>query len=151
MDPSPATPPLPTHNHLKRPLLLLPHSSSTSSKLPKSEGGGSSSPSSRPELEGAAMNPHSHPRVQRYLVAIEYIGTRFSGSQKQLNCRTVVGVLEVNRLPPDFFFFYWFLRFFFLFCLYILLFICFFLQEAFEKFVGRPVSIFCSSRTVSVI
>ncbi|KAJ9174725.1 hypothetical protein P3X46_013339 [Hevea brasiliensis] len=38
------------------------------------------------------MSPN--PRLQRYLVAIEYIGTRFSGSQKQLNCRTVVGVLE---------------------------------------------------------
>ncbi|KAK8522378.1 hypothetical protein V6N12_056089 [Hibiscus sabdariffa] len=34
------------------------------------------------------------PRIQRYLVAIEYIGTRFSGSQQQPNCRTVVGVLE---------------------------------------------------------
>ncbi|KAG1370023.1 tRNA pseudouridine synthase [Cocos nucifera] len=38
-----------------------------------------------------------NPRIQRYLVAVEYIGTRFSGSQKQPNCRTVVGVLE---LPP---------------------------------------------------
>ncbi|KAG8650290.1 hypothetical protein MANES_07G024000v8 [Manihot esculenta] len=38
------------------------------------------------------MSPN--PRLQRYLVAIEYIGTRFSGSQKQLTCRTVVGVLE---------------------------------------------------------
>ncbi|KAL9258502.1 hypothetical protein AKJ16_DCAP06409 [Drosera capensis] len=53
------------------------------------------------------------PGMQRYLIAVEYIGTRFSGSQKQPNCRTVVGVLE----------------------------------EAFKKFVGRPVSIFCSSRT----
>ncbi|XP_074275047.1 uncharacterized protein LOC141599060 [Silene latifolia] len=51
--------------------------------------------------------------MQRYLVAIEYIGTRFSGSQQQLVHRTVVGVL----------------------------------QEAFKKFVGQPVSIFCSSRT----
>lgn len=38
-------------------------------------------------------NPN--PRMQRYLVAIEYIGTRFSGSQQQLNCRTVVGALQV--------------------------------------------------------
>lgn len=37
-------------------------------------------------------------RIQRYLVAVEYIGTKFSGSQKQLNCRTVVGVLEVFAL-----------------------------------------------------
>ncbi|KAF3572773.1 hypothetical protein F2Q69_00063638 [Brassica cretica] len=54
-----------------------------------------------------------NPRVQRYLVAIEYIGTRFSGSQQQAKDRTVVGVL----------------------------------QEAFHKFVGQPVKIFCSSRT----
>ncbi|KAI4296187.1 hypothetical protein L6164_036165 [Bauhinia variegata] len=54
-----------------------------------------------------------NPRIQRYLVAFEYIGTRFSGSQKQLNCRTVVGVLE----------------------------------DAFCKFIGQPVSIYCSSRT----
>ncbi|XP_044488204.1 tRNA pseudouridine synthase A [Mangifera indica] len=37
---------------------------------------------------------NQNPKLQRYLVAIEYMGTRFSGSQKQLNCRTVVGVLE---------------------------------------------------------
>ncbi|PQQ14577.1 hypothetical protein Pyn_28774 [Prunus yedoensis var. nudiflora] len=53
------------------------------------------------------------PGIQRYLLAIEYIGTRFSGSQQQSNFRTVVGVLE----------------------------------EAFHKFIGQPVSIFCSSRT----
>ncbi|XP_059445582.1 uncharacterized protein LOC132177331 [Corylus avellana] len=57
------------------------------------------------------MSPNS--RIQRYLVAVEYIGTRFSGSQKQPNIRTVVGVLE----------------------------------EAFHKFIGQPVPIFCSSRT----
>ncbi|XP_024008239.1 uncharacterized protein LOC18993896 isoform X2 [Eutrema salsugineum] len=62
---------------------------------------------SEPEL---SMNP----RVQRYLVAIEYIGTRFSGSQQQATDRTVVGVL----------------------------------QEAFHKFIGQPVKIFCSSRTL---
>ncbi|GMP39413.1 hypothetical protein CsSME_00010257 [Camellia sinensis var. sinensis] len=54
-----------------------------------------------------------NPRMQRYLVAIEYIGTRFAGAQKQPNFRTVVGVLE----------------------------------EAFHKFIGQPVSVFCSSRT----
>ncbi|KAK7412014.1 hypothetical protein VNO78_03460 [Psophocarpus tetragonolobus] len=42
--------------------------------------------------EGMNQNPRNG--IQRYLVAIEYIGTRFSGSQKQLNCRTVVGALE---------------------------------------------------------
>ncbi|KAE8698827.1 Pseudouridine synthase family protein isoform 2 [Hibiscus syriacus] len=63
------------------------------------------------QLQESSMS--KSPRIQRYLVAIEYIGTRFSGSQQQPNCRTVVGVLE----------------------------------EAFHKFIGQPVSIFCSSRT----
>uniref|UniRef100_A0A0E0MKI8 tRNA pseudouridine synthase n=1 Tax=Oryza punctata TaxID=4537 RepID=A0A0E0MKI8_ORYPU len=85
-------------------------------------------PSPPAELEGDATNGGGgevaavrsgemagarNPRAQRYLVAVEYIGTRFSGSQQQLNQRTVVGVLE----------------------------------EAFHKFIGQPVSIFCSSRT----
>jgi tRNA pseudouridine38-40 synthase len=35
-------------------------------------------------------------RAQRYLIAVEYAGTRFSGSQQQPNKRTVVGVLEVK-------------------------------------------------------
>lgn len=35
------------------------------------------------------------PGVQRYLLAIEYDGTRFSGSQWQPDRRTVVGVLQV--------------------------------------------------------
>lgn len=61
--------------------------------------------------EAESMN--RNPGIQRYLVAVEYIGTRFSGSQQQPNCRTVVGVLE----------------------------------EAFRKFIGQPVSVFCSSRT----
>ncbi|CAM8935215.1 unnamed protein product [Rhodiola kirilowii] len=55
------------------------------------------------------------PIIQRYLIAVEYIGTRFSGVQQQLNCRTVGGVLE----------------------------------DAFQKFIGQPVSISCSSRTDS--
>lgn len=33
-------------------------------------------------------------KIQRYLVAFEYIGTRFFGSQKQPSHRTVTGVLE---------------------------------------------------------
>lgn len=37
-----------------------------------------------------------NPRIQRYLVAVEYIGTRFYGAQQQATCRTVVGVLEVT-------------------------------------------------------
>ncbi|XP_076909997.1 uncharacterized protein LOC143567467 [Bidens hawaiensis] len=33
--------------------------------------------------------------IQRYLIAIEYVGTRFSGAQQQAaNCRTVVGALQ---------------------------------------------------------
>lgn len=44
----------------------------------------------------ASKTMSQNPRVQRYLVAIEYIGTRFSGSQQQLNCRTVTGVLQVG-------------------------------------------------------
>uniref|UniRef100_A0A0D9XXN9 Uncharacterized protein n=1 Tax=Leersia perrieri TaxID=77586 RepID=A0A0D9XXN9_9ORYZ len=36
-----------------------------------------------------------NPRGQRYLVAVEYIGAKFSGSQQQPNQRTVVGVLEM--------------------------------------------------------
>lgn len=45
---------------------------------------------------GASVTMSQNPRLQRYLVAIEYIGTRFSGSQQQLNCRTVVGALQVG-------------------------------------------------------
>ncbi|KAG2260034.1 hypothetical protein Bca52824_079328 [Brassica carinata] len=63
--------------------------------------------------EPVASELSMNPGVQRYLVAIEYIGTRFSGSQQQAKDRTVVGVL----------------------------------QEAFRKFTGQPVKIFCSSRT----
>ncbi|CAN6884424.1 unnamed protein product [Brassica oleracea] len=40
-----------------------------------------------------SMSPEN-PRVQRYLVAIEYVGTRFFGSQQQPKDRTVVGVLQ---------------------------------------------------------
>ncbi|XP_018718801.2 tRNA pseudouridine synthase A [Eucalyptus grandis] len=47
-----------------------------------------------PESGVASRPMNQNPRAQRYLVAIEYIGTRFSGSQKQPNFRTVVGVLE---------------------------------------------------------
>ncbi|ERN20023.1 uncharacterized protein LOC18448433 isoform X1 [Amborella trichopoda] len=46
------------------------------------------------EAEYCREKMTENPRVQRYLVALEYIGTRFSGSQKQPNCRTVMGALE---------------------------------------------------------
>lgn len=36
-----------------------------------------------------------NPGMQRYLVAVEYIGTRFAGAQKQPQGRTVAGILEV--------------------------------------------------------
>ncbi|KAJ4967069.1 hypothetical protein NE237_018918 [Protea cynaroides] len=77
------------------------------SKIPKTHD------SSADELPHNNQIMNQNSRIQRYLIAVEYVGTRFSGSQRQPNCRTVVGVLE----------------------------------EAFEKFVGKPVSIFCSSRT----
>lgn len=53
------------------------------------------------EVEGEdqlQMRVNSNPRIQRYLIAVEYIGTRFSGAQQQSNARTVVGVLGVKFL-----------------------------------------------------
>lgn len=52
-------------------------------------------PEEVPETRTVTEVMSTNKRIQRYLIAVEYIGTRFSGSQKQLNCRTVVGVLEV--------------------------------------------------------
>ena len=46
--------------------------------------------------EGQVMGGARISRAQRYLVAVEYAGTRFFGSQQQPNKRTVVGVLEVK-------------------------------------------------------
>ncbi|EEF35948.1 pseudouridylate synthase, putative [Ricinus communis] len=46
------------------------------------------------ESSFVAESMSSNPKLQRYLIAVEYIGTKFAGSQKQLNGRTVVGVLE---------------------------------------------------------
>lgn len=48
------------------------------------------------EREAVERNMTPNPKTQRYLVAVEYVGTRFSGAQKQSSCRTVVGVLEVT-------------------------------------------------------
>uniref|UniRef100_A0A0D3HSA5 tRNA pseudouridine synthase n=2 Tax=Oryza TaxID=4527 RepID=A0A0D3HSA5_9ORYZ len=53
------------------------------------DGGGEVAGVRSGEMAGAR-----NPQAQRYLVAVEYVGTRFSGSQQQLNQRTVVGVLE---------------------------------------------------------
>ncbi|KAF8110065.1 hypothetical protein N665_0088s0076 [Sinapis alba] len=46
------------------------------------------------EEEAEAEVLVENPRMQRYLVAVEYIGTRFFGSQQQPKYRTVVGVLQ---------------------------------------------------------
>ncbi|KAF7803587.1 tRNA pseudouridine synthase A [Senna tora] len=64
------------------------------SKIPKTEDSISSDEEEekQPAIDDQLMS--QNPRIQRYFLAIEYIGTRFSGSQKQLNGRTVVGVLE---------------------------------------------------------
>jgi tRNA pseudouridine38-40 synthase len=51
--------------------------------------------SSEEEEEKEAVDKSMKPGLRRYLVAVEYIGTRFCGSQQQLNHRTVVGVLQV--------------------------------------------------------
>lgn len=49
----------------------------------------------KPEQEEGGYEVMSQrPGVQRYLVAVEYIGTNFLGMQKQPNFRTVQGVLE---------------------------------------------------------
>ncbi|CAL9778371.1 unnamed protein product [Musa acuminata subsp. burmannicoides] len=83
-DPSLAMPSSDSPTQPKR-ILDSPSESPKPQKLPRSveEGCGEG-------REGMSQNP----RLQRYLVAVEYIGTRFSGSQRQPNCRTVVGVLE---------------------------------------------------------
>ncbi|CAI0439485.1 unnamed protein product [Linum tenue] len=78
----------------------LPHSETAEkerpSKVPKTLLADGEEEEEEGEFESGgipeAMSPN--PRLQRYLVAIEYIGTRFSGSQKQPVDRTVVGVLE---------------------------------------------------------
>ncbi|GER41480.1 unnamed protein product [Striga asiatica] len=93
-----------------------PQSPNRPSKLAKIDGGDLSGGVEEEEEEqresiGSVMSPN--PKLQRYLIAIEYIGTRFSGAQKQPTGRTVVGVLE----------------------------------DAFQRFIGQPVSVFCSSRT----
>ncbi|GFQ03131.1 tRNA pseudouridine synthase a [Phtheirospermum japonicum] len=88
-----------------------PESPQRPSKLAKTDGGVEEEEEEERESVETSMTPN--PRIQRYFVAIEYIGTRFSGAQKQPVGRTVVGVLE----------------------------------DVFQKFIGQPVSIFCSSRT----
>ncbi|CAL1352547.1 unnamed protein product [Linum trigynum] len=75
----------------------LPHSESTEkerpSKVPKTL---PADAEEEDQLETSSIleSMSQNPRLQRYLLAIEYIGTRFSGSQKQAIGRTVVGVLE---------------------------------------------------------
>ncbi|KAL8520895.1 hypothetical protein ACS0TY_011449 [Phlomoides rotata] len=90
-----------------------PESPQRPSKIARADGGDFSDIIEEEEEEEERELVEMNPRTQRYLVAVEYIGTRFFGAQKQFTCRTVVGVLE----------------------------------DAFQKFIGQPVSIFCSSRT----
>lgn len=53
-------------------------------------------PAAKGEGEEESYRSSGNPRkMQRYLVAVEYIGTRFNGAQQQANHRTVVGVLQV--------------------------------------------------------
>ncbi|GLT77317.1 hypothetical protein SLA2020_489150 [Shorea laevis] len=93
-----------------------PESTQRPSKIAKTQDYGDEEEEKEEEIRQQEQEESSmskNPQTQRYLVAIEYIGTCFSGSQQQPSCRTVVGVLE----------------------------------DAFHKFIGQPVSIFCSSRT----
>ncbi|KAK8940913.1 hypothetical protein KSP39_PZI010007 [Platanthera zijinensis] len=91
-------PPTPASDSSKR-LISDPSESREPSKLAKLsedradvKGAGEEAPEEalEPETPGMSQNP----RVQRYLVAVEYIGTGFFGSQKQPNCRTVTGSVE---------------------------------------------------------
>lgn len=76
------------------------------------------------QQQQVSMSPNPGNGIQRYLVAIEYIGTRFSGSQHQPNCRTVVGALKVRfyasisfvfgKFIPIFLFFFGMWKFHFL-------------------------------------
>ncbi|XP_050209841.1 uncharacterized protein LOC126660403 isoform X2 [Mercurialis annua] len=64
------------------------------SKIPKTQQNPIENSQEEEELSFADKSMSPNPRLQRYLIAVEYIGTKFSGSQNQLNVRTVVGVLE---------------------------------------------------------
>lgn len=76
------------------PSAKLQRCSEPSEPTPAGKPNGGAATGEESEVMAGARNP----RAQRYLVAVEYIGTRFSGSQKQPNQRTVTGVLEVRRL-----------------------------------------------------
>lgn len=58
-------------------------------------------PSKISKIEEEMNQHHHHRKIQRYLVAVEYIGTRFFGFQKQLTDRTVAGVLEVSNISQS--------------------------------------------------
>uniref|UniRef100_A0A804N6I0 tRNA pseudouridine synthase n=1 Tax=Zea mays TaxID=4577 RepID=A0A804N6I0_MAIZE len=72
------------------PSAKLQRCSEPSEPTPAGKPNGGAATGEESEMMAGARNP----RAQRYLVAVEYIGTRFSGSQKQPNQRTVTGVLE---------------------------------------------------------
>ncbi|KAL0918938.1 hypothetical protein M5K25_010988 [Dendrobium thyrsiflorum] len=90
----------------KRPL-DIPLELGEPSKVAKiSEGGEDAEGSDKEAQQHELLEQETHgmsqnPRLQRYLVAVEYIGTRFFGSQKQPNCRTVAGVLEAFILQMN--------------------------------------------------
>ncbi|TQE07371.1 hypothetical protein C1H46_007024 [Malus baccata] len=81
--------------NLKHPLELDSISNSQSPQRPSKISKTADDLSDGDQESQQPQSMSQHPRIQRYLLAIEYIGTRFSGSQQQSNCRTVVGVLEV--------------------------------------------------------
>lgn len=83
-----------SHSESKRPL-DLPSDSLKPLKISRSSTEGAEKEANDRGEVGSAGAMSQSPRVQRYLIAVEYIGTRFFGSQKQPNCRTVVGALEV--------------------------------------------------------
>jgi tRNA pseudouridine38-40 synthase len=64
---------------------------SPAEKPESATGGGGTAGAESEAMGGARIS-----RAQRYLIAVEYAGTRFSGSQQQPDKRTVVGVLEVK-------------------------------------------------------
>lgn len=48
------------------------------------------------------MGAATYARVQRYLITVEYMGTRFLGFQRQKGKRTVQGCLEVLCFRQNF-------------------------------------------------